>query len=480
MIKKIIILTAIIVFTAVPIVMADAGPAPQPADGKLIDIVFSLSTDEIVIGEELAINVTVTNLTRHQVELTRMYFGIFSYSTDHDSNKTSVNEDELKLSAYESLTFEIKDCVDEYISWYKDGEYYYTDVYAGLNFWAGGYRDEDYYYEESESIIPLRINNLYDGSEMLEIRWIDNIENIYFYKKTYENYYDEGIPEIIAAGMVYYDVLYINNSEVKIGKAEPNEEYRMHDLYYKYEIFSELKSTYQQNISEIFEIDGYYYCVRAEREYSTKIIEVPIVDLNIDLIDEDGQGYFIYKLEITNRGNDTIENFMIMAADFQNAFYLPVSESIGTIKKGETVVFELTLPNDEAIDDLKAGYILDGMFFWWEISCIYTDDRYIDADTAVIDDENMNCYDYEYANQLITGDTYTEEPVYTVLPTNTPDIQQTTAAPDEPSAPDISVKDRKTPYIWAIVVVSMLIAAAIVMIAFTMKKIIEDKKNESD
>ena len=169
-----------------------------------------------------------------------------------------------------------------------------------------------------------------------------------------------------------------------------------------------------------------------------------------------------------------------MAADFQNAFYLPVSESIGTIKKGETVVFELTLPNDEAIDDLKAGYILDGMFFWWEISCIYTDDRYIDADTAVIDDENMNCYDYEYANQLITGDTYTEEPVYTVLPTNTPDIQQTTAAPDEPSAPDISVKDRKTPYIWAIVAVSMLIAAAIVMIAFTMKKIIEDKKNESD
>ena len=67
MIKKILIVAVLLLVAAVPVVLADAGPAPEPSHGEFIRIKCSALTKEAAIGEDFRItsyNVCYTKLLR--------------------------------------------------------------------------------------------------------------------------------------------------------------------------------------------------------------------------------------------------------------------------------------------------------------------------------------------------------------------------------------------------------------------------------
>lgn len=313
MLKKIVLFVLVLMFAVVPVVRGDAGPAPQPTEGKIIDIDVKGLSDGIAIGEQATLEVTVTNLTRENVHLIKMSFGIIYCSPEHDDSVLSINSNELKLAAYESITFEVTDYIDSNIDVYKSGDEYFTDIETQIRFFAGDEDDDEYYYQWDENTIPLKVNNVNDGSDLVEVEWLDDRDTIYYFKYM-EDYYEDGNMIECANAEVYYKILLKNNSDTEILGVAPYSEKILHDSIYDFAFSNEIENRYTFRFNRIVLIEGKYYCIDEARTYNTQIIDAPDVETGVEIILFDNDyGVVDYRVSVTNVGNDALQNFMIMA-----------------------------------------------------------------------------------------------------------------------------------------------------------------------
>ncbi len=481
MIKKILIVAVLLLAVAAPVVLADAGPAPEPSHGEFIQVKCSALTKEAAIGEDFAIELTITNQTRYKISLQWMSFGLIGLIEGLEDSAVVCDDENLELDAYEVITLQITDRVYSDINWYRDGEYYYADLIPDIMYTIDWTNEIFYYYEKPDTGIPIRITNLYDGSEYFSIEWLDSREIFYYSEYYAENYYDNGVGQMFLEGYVCYQMNFINDSDAEVYGNTPYQDRIINDTFNRMYFEDEITDVVEFIIRPIAEIDGNYYCIESKREYITRMIDIPDISIEVDIDKPDTQSPNAdYTVSVTNTGSASYDNLVLLIRNKYGDNNISVIEQPDNIAPGETVGIEFNGINETYINYLCIGYLLDGMIYCRHVECSAPSDNFETVKTAEINPDVFFCFDYEFEESLkeqtaewqtFSAETATPTTELTAQPSPTVTAKVTAVI-----SPTVTVSNRQNPMIWALVCIIALLAAAVVFIIRVIIKL--DRENK--
>lgn len=478
MVRKIILFACALLIAAVPAVMADAGGVPKSVDGKIIDIKVRALSDEIAIGQPATLEITITNLTQHTVSPVHMSLGFTWFKIDYHGEMLNIDTDELKLGAYESVTFEITDVVSDYLKWYKAGDEYFTDVEAEIEFFIRRSDSREFFYQIAEKPVTLKINNLYDGSEYIDIAWLDNRKTMYFREYIAEDYYDDGTSELCTRAAQYYDMLLKNNSDEVIFETEPDNERIINDYFSYYEAGTGIPDIHEFRFAPIFQVADKYYCVEITREYNTQFVEKPNVKIDIAAEPSNTNSNAKCTVTVENTGDSPINDLFIYIVNYYKDADNLTFEKLTNLEPNETASMEYYLKDNGDFGGLSYGYLKDGMFIIW-----YKDVEVKTSDTdeitfEITDKTRINVVDYDYRKKQEEAERLELESQATPVPDMTPPpTQEPTITPvlTPTSTPAITVTKHQNPMILALFIVLVLLIGALIFVIRAMSKMIKEK-----
>gem|GEM_PF-5011092 len=460
-------------------------------DGRLFDVdgivSYSVKMDkyECELGGTVDYTLLLKNLISKELTLEIMYInGTAFFLSDNIDNA---------IDAGKTGIFEINDI---YISpdyqWYPKEDGYYLDIYHALcinendsrHFWINKY------WNETNQATSLKIKNLKDGSDLIEVTGIDEIGFIDYYEDYLE--YNESDYPIFNYGTSTQTVQVknISGGDIQIVTSKENDVNLItlgpHESE-EYDITVEDYNDWEEQLEDSkilnFRItlikDGEYYGVKNLREYKARYFFRDL-DLKFDVTQYNGeyesiedQGAF-YKIEITNKGDD-IPEFKYYFDDQNRNLYSEEDRlydgdfyNYGLFKHGEVLPVYIRLQKDADIFGFFAsGKILTNTWEYYALSDSSNETEY----------KNINWLSWTLENkQSDLADTSDEEQAEE----ETNDAVEKTEAEDqeektlsrEPiqTAEVVSVETKSSMPTWVGIVLGISLVSTIGIIVYLRKK----------
>ncbi len=475
-IKKTIIIAAIIFWAVAFPVLSDGIPAPRDSENEIIEFECTFENTEIEIGKEAVFQLKITNLTNDKLRLDYLDSDIFwTDSVFIAKNETTGYTERILLNSFETITLEVSAEVTESFNRYRTEDGYYADFCPEISFLIeGGNYEDDYYRQDCKNTFSLKIANLFDDPGYLKLEWLDET-NSFYYEKT--NYYYHEEKGFYYYGFNEYVMGIRNESELTIEKLGPGtvsvEKVHFYDSREKAE---EIQDTVFFTYEYKYKIDNNYYIAYLDRELNTAVIEAPVINLEIKTDGTDES----YVFSVINPNEYDIENFYFitderMLEKEDDRYY-----KYGTLKSGET--WQIFSPANEryTLFGVAAGYLMEGELHLWRVNTWFPDEINVSYTPAKFNDYGIICsYRFgtkfnEYFKMMMYSDDTPAPDVTIQLPVPTPENTDIITA-----APSSSVIKRQNPYIAAFAVVGTFLTAAAIMIILAVKKTIENKRDEN-
>lgn len=480
-------------------------------DSENVQITIKRLQEDFLIGENYSFKVTIKNTHDWDIVVRSLYS--FLFSGDEYSNNVLFDDVESKsdrrLSPGERLTFTCSTEVPYNISWYKKDEDFYYDLIIRVGYQIY-YSDEGEDYISGMSIdnpIAIKINNLNDGSELLQMEYL-NENNVCILEKDWDNInyeeYDSRHENIISVTNIseynlekvlvhgsLVNTLYGIKTPIRVNEAEEfslaptsTKETTVTSRYNV--ILRNLPDTIYDLHQAIFKIDGKYYAVGLEKDIEVLLAIAPWFDCSV--VESAGQ----LKVKLTNDTGFDFTNFFFGEKLIPQSSLIVLDENklVPSFNRNQEKEFTVA-PNYD--NTYSIGYILGDYFYIWELSVrIYNDG---DAMCYIADDSysadsfyNESNYAYIFLSQVTptqtpspTPDT-TPSPASTNTPSPTPNTSPTppstfTPEPSDipsPTDPPIEItnveKSSAIPFwVWYVLTVAIIVSAVLV-INFRKKK----------
>jgi len=506
--KKILIL--LIVFLLIPCVgFADDGTIFDKQD--MVTYNVQMDEYECELGGEIEYTISYKNNTSEVLYITGLDT---SFSRINSGYSDSVS----KLLPGKELSVKILENIPDFAEWYKTEDGYFMDVYfspSGVNEETGYGKiqlGDEFYYWENHKPLTLKITNLYDGSDYINIEGVDDIGYIDYYQimEHYTNYkgplYNSGSVtqsatienisnspfELVSRDKYEYLETYTNANgsefvyEVQAIKKtiNPNEKIN-HDI--EVEKFADLSKKSRNSemvfFPVTFMIDGKHYGVFEQRVYKARYhpenfnltFDVTKFDGDYSTIDEN---YAFFKIEITNKGQD-IPDFKAYISDEQPAdetLYEEDFEILGELEKGKSTSIYAYLEISKSI----VGYFASGNTIaneWGYFKYSDNKPKYSDGDEV---------YSYTYIDRISSRKSIEDD---LDAPSQDAAVDQDVedkTQPDENSkvadnnkqeissaasqGAILSVEEKSSMPVWVVIVLGVALLAAIIVIILLRKK----------
>lgn len=159
----------------------DAGPILDTEDKMSIE--FELKSREAQIGGTLDFTLTLSNNSPKPISWLMLRRVFKDTALTEDIN---VFENIPELKAGEKKVLFLSASIPQNVYWYKKGNSYYTDFYLYFEYLAwetyedsvdGGWKT--YYFYKSDPV-PIKLTNVYDGTEILKLESVEK-ENVFYF-----------------------------------------------------------------------------------------------------------------------------------------------------------------------------------------------------------------------------------------------------------------------------------------------------------
>lgn len=393
MIKK--ILTILLLFTLLFHISALANDGgARLDDDKYLSVDVKFDSLEAEIGGEFSFSVTLVNKSKDKINgiSVKQIFMSYYYNFYEDIEKQLCD---ISLLPGEKTTFNIKTKVPTcLIYYYKDGSYY-ADLNLILKFDLNpvdekdGYDIRHWFYENKSINTPIKISNVYDGAEYINLELLEEETTYYFPDhQSYEYHQYEGEQSSsINNKIVLTNLSQKKISELFIGDIEglSRENKALYELDAGENINVSVISNFfiiPENITEklsytyrvIFKVGNIYYTSKLEKEYPTQLLTCPKLDITIDqdtAIITNLSSTDIHKLYIDLNCEDTYDIKLNKNYNEQN---------IISLLKKDTKVEIPYLGEKTEIKDYVVGLIRDGKLYCWRADNVdkipYDNDEY--------------------------------------------------------------------------------------------------------
>ncbi|MBN2879982.1 MAG: hypothetical protein JXN65_10200 [Clostridia bacterium] len=482
MIKKIIIIMAMLMAAIAPSALADAAYPTYLTDGDFITVDYEVMTNEVEIGSEFECEITITSVSRSPLQLTYIYLeGIGHYFDLSSITDTDNMDGYINIKPYEQITLEVSFTVDTWLSnIYKTGQDFYVDT-RPVVYYLDDWETYEYELKEEGESAPVKITNLNDGSKFIEFEWLDDRDTFYYNAEKVQDIGSEQGEKTYWSGEMQVSYKYTNVSGQEMFGVAPGGDY-IADGFFQREDPADAVGPFEYNMSFVFTYEGMYYCILSSREYNIGFLEPPAVKLEYHLVSQDNsKGTKTYEFTVTNASEGKIEDFFL-STDYLTLLLENGTFEYYTIEAGEALQIEHTYEKDRAMDGLAYGVLLDGILYEWSVWLDYPVPDEISLEPY---EQIWYPYIYDYDWYTTWYDTwssqeiwfnyymYEDEDAFTsadneVSLTRTPASQEAEPAGDEESgalpseapADEITVKSRFNPMLWMLFIVLALVFAA--------------------
>ena len=485
MLKKTIIF--FLCFCISPVfVSGDTGPSQfYDKDDRLT---FSISTNqtEVAIGETLEFTLELRNRTYETItmEKSRWY--------PHAPSSIDIDLDGVVVEPGKRVAIDISYPVTDTVKWYeKDGEFY-MDINLTLDYvtissfmYDGDYYEDEYTYFEKVQAkpIPIKITNLYDGSEFINFELLTN-RNVFGTWGSYSNY--ENVPDVIEA-YITNNIAATNTSEAVLSDFSFYNMYdgsikeRDFDLKngdrcwtstsnrYVYSRASEVPEYLDAVYRAKFNIDGKYYAVEKQISCGVASINTPEIESRLVQTEPDEAGNIAYTINIKNKSEKTVFGFYLVEGN-QNLSVFDAGNYVGNIEPGEKVERTFIIKEGEPVEIYWGSQANHEIRFYGQYILNGGKKIDIDAGSRGYYSETVETDQAQYSSQIYYNPA--KRPV-TATPTATPEVSQMpevskvpepTVTPTQITIENVEVKSGIPVWVWAAVPSALILAVGAVII----------------
>lgn len=346
-------------------------------DLNLVSIDVDFKSYEAAIGEPFEFSVSLTNNTLYDFSA----WAVSRFFEHQEWDRFIIDEDyglDDSLDSDKTVTYDLSYIIPEDVFWYKTEDGFFIDFNLEMSFWGPLYKYEHYrkYLNDGESWdfidnygpIPIRLKNIFDGSDMARMEMDYDFDQIYFSEHNLNSFLSDGK----LLGEFYNDITIYNISDFKLNNLfihrqlkednerrdktfyslDPNLEFRKSvENYYIYSPKS-IPSNIKIDYGCIFNVDGTYFGISENLILPTYTVKRPNIEIN--KIESDSDKSII---EVTNNSYKSLDNFYLSLTG-----YYSEDKLYDRIEGKESVQIEIE--NDSRY--IYFGKIRDGMLFLWE------------------------------------------------------------------------------------------------------------------
>jgi len=147
----------------------------------------------------------------------------------------------------------------------------------------------------------------------------------------------------------------------------------------------------------IFSLDNQYYCVHTQKQYKTKVYNVPDINIHLNRVDDEGCDTYTYTFEFENITDKILENFCVLFIEknkLQPSFEKYGEYMLyGTFNPGDVWHFPFEFPPTKNICFI-AGYLEEGTLYHKSFS----------TSLSFIDEEGIASKSYTFNSNLEYGE----------------------------------------------------------------------------
>ncbi len=350
---------------------ADSGPS-QFYD-KNDRLTFSVSTDqtEVAIGETLNFTLVLRNRTNDTITMSNNTEspGIWC---PHEPASIDIDLGGVVVPAGKRVTIDISYPVTDTVKWYaKDGEYY-MDIDLTLNYETVSdftygdelYRDAYTYFEKVQAKpIPIKITNLYDGSNYIDFNlrtnrdvfdvwdsysWYENVQNIEYAYITntisVTNISDEELSDFS-----FYDSYEGDIMEESFDLYKQDQCFVSTSNQYRYRKMSEVPDHLDAVYRAKFNIDGKFYAIEERIPCGVFCPYTPEIESRLEQTDSDTAGYIDYTIYLKNKSDRTLFGFYMVEG--YDRFQVFDSENyLGDFESGQLIEKTFTIKAEDPVE----------------------------------------------------------------------------------------------------------------------------------
>jgi hypothetical protein len=452
-------------------------------DGSDLQITVKPIHDDLSIGKDYSFEVTMTNKTEWKLYI--IAIDSFLFPDQNILLDDIISESEMSLKPGEKLTVTCTTEVPYNISWYKkDGEFYYDLLIKVEYLIYFSDKEEDWIAASSVAAPrPIQISNLYDGSEMLEMKYVSE-DNEAIFERDWDNLNNEEyrarLENTIRAKNVSDAML---QNLIIHGLYERKEPVYTDDVTHSVFLSSNINKvtikSYYDFISEtlpdeltdrhqaIFMIDSKYYAAGLEKNIEMIIGISP--EISFYTMKSEDESKLALKLE--NNTAIDLPNFYFgkRISEKSDTAVLEEDNILALFKKGSSK--EYTIESNPR-DVYCIGYTTGGYFYSWDVTLDFYDDNV-----------NMHLSNEEYREYIFASEVTISPataPTSEPTPPQTPHPTDTIAPSPAPSSEETIIEKNEVQKsssipLWVLYVLAVAITAGSVLIIVLRK----NKRNES-
>lgn len=490
MIKKIIILLLVLILVfPVETLANDAGVLYD--GGGYIDVRIKACSTEAIIGGNIEFDLTVKNKSQNTIENVGLYKVFNRYPKVDTDNSVS------SLKPGEKLTAHIVAEVPYNIDWYKNKDSYYVDLDVEIDYSRMcdcGDNDCNSYWEfyHKTNAIPIKITNLFDGLNYIDLKLVEN-DTVYYFRDNHSVLWDDYIAELNNSVNVtnkhdteIEDILIITNEEERysayVDEFEHNtlkvNETMTEDIEISYFLIEKrIRKAIPTYYKVMFRVEDCYYATQLKKEYPTKILKCPSIDIISKPSDPNDKSSTPI-ISIKNISNKDYNNIYFDYAYnydlYKEAIAINQDYIITKLVKNQ----EIELPYIDNILNKRfiIGYLIDDNFYSWDMHSMI--DSYDKELKSYIDSESTDIDKYIYLHQLTPAPTIEPTPTPTQEPTPSPTPTPTKEITPEPTqAIELTTVTKENSMPWWVWMVLALTTICVGVIIWWFRHI---NKKESD
>lgn len=440
MTKKIIILCMLAFMFAVPCALAnDAEPLYD--NDEFITYSCMAHSNVIAINGEMTFAITLTNHTDMRFvgfEVT----SILDYTWIGNNTKVANIAQEIVLEPYQSISVDFSYIVPEDVYWYKIGDYYYADFAPNLSYLVDTFSKDmnnvtadislTGYTNPSEQVIPLKITNISDGTDYLNIKILDDRSILPYFATTDDGEYSAYINSYISMenkSDIDLAIINANNSTQKFSK-----DGKYYRLKAKDTINTKIGSSFWCKPEDVnptkaidykvlFTIeDNKYLAAKATRDFTATILDYPDVTIKITPEYTMNSSKRTSLFTITNNSSKDIDNFFISYGEdsFKDMDTFSKSSTVGTLLANDTWTILVDDIDYESKTTLRFGSIVEDIASYWQDQLPIYPDSTIEVNIKNQGyqlKDRIDLYLYNHSIDITTIDLATLEAIFQVIHT---------------------------------------------------------------
>lgn len=434
MIKKVLVILLMLVLLFPVDALANDGGAMLD-DNKYLSIDVKFDSKEAEIGGDFSFTVTFKNNSVDIIDLGSVG-QIFYDNWLSDDDATEMGISDIVLNPGKKATLDIVTTVPHSIICYEKKGTYYTDFDFNIYYFLEPVDKENgfekrhvEFYENKSNKIPIKITNVYDGSEYLKLELQEKETICYFpdYQNHNYNIYDEYLSSTVTDTLKVTNTsnnlitnLYIEDLRSRIwyddksvltldSKKNIEVEIRYYNFIHQRKLPKKLTAKYMIN----YKIGDKYYTTHINKTYPVEILNCPILDVtkNND-----------YVTILNTSSTDLTELYVDVNCNEYHDIIYNEDNIIPILHKDSNIQIPYS-ENTNKIEEYIVGLIREGKIYLWNIDNINK--------TPYYNYEELQRY--FHIKEILPTPTPSPTPSPTLSPTSTPAPTSTKEITPEPT-----------------------------------------------